>query len=53
LEEYGVGDFLRTFRVGEQIDASRISAEYSNGVLKLRLPKAEAVRPRKIKVDAK
>ena len=50
LREYGVGGFIRTFRVGDQIDASRISAEYADGVLKLHLPKAEAVRPRKIDV---
>lgn len=51
--EYGVGDFYRTFRVSEHIDATRISAEYANGVLTLHLPKVEAVKPRKIKVKAK
>lgn len=50
LREYGVGGFVRTFRVGDQIDASRITAEYADGVLKLHLPKAEAIRPRKIEV---
>jgi HSP20 family protein len=52
-QEYGVGDFYRTFRVSEQIDTSRISAEYAGGVLTLHLPKVEAVKPRKIKVAAK
>jgi HSP20 family protein len=52
-QEYGVGDFYRTFRVSEQIDASRISAEYTGGVLTLHLPKVEAMKPRKIKVAAK
>ena len=52
-QEYGVGDFYRTFRVSEQIDASRISAEYAAGVLTLHLPKVEAVKPRKIKVAAR
>jgi|GEM_PF-115466 len=51
LREYGVGGFVRTFRVGEQVDASRISAEYADGVLTLHLPKAEALRPRKIAVN--
>lgn len=50
LTEYGVGDFYRTFRVSEQIDASKIHAEYSDGVLRLHLPKVEAVKPRKIEV---
>jgi len=51
--EYGVGDYYRTFRVSEQIDASRISAEYSAGILTLHLPKTEAVKPRKIQVEGK
>jgi len=52
-KEYGVGDYYRTFRVSEHIDASRISAEYSAGVLMLHLPKAEAVKPRKIQVQTR
>jgi HSP20 family protein len=50
LQEYGVGDFYRTFQISEAVDASRISAEFSDGVLILHLPKAEAVKPRKIAV---
>jgi HSP20 family protein len=53
LQEYGVGDFYRTFRVSEQIDASKISAEYKDGVLSLHLPKVEAMKPRQIKVERK
>ena len=52
LCEYGVGDYVRTFRVGEAIDASKIEAEVSNGVLTLHLPKAEAAKTRKIAVRA-
>ncbi|HVX11064.1 MAG TPA: Hsp20/alpha crystallin family protein [Pirellulales bacterium] len=50
-QEYGVGDFYRTFRVSERIDATKISADYRDGVLVLHLPKTEAVKPRKIKVE--
>jgi HSP20 family protein len=50
MQEYGVGNFDRTFRVSEQIDASRIRAEYLDGVLTLHLPKVEAAKPRKIAV---
>ena len=50
MQEYGVGDFHRTFQVSEIIDVTRISAEYKDGVLILHLPKTEAVKPRKIAV---
>src|SRR5262249_47109037 len=49
--EYGVGDFHRSFRVSEQVDSSRIHAQYANGVLTVHLPKAEAAKPRKIQVS--
>jgi len=52
LREFGVGDYYRTFRVSEQIDPARITAEYRDGVLFLHLPKAEAAKPRKIAVEA-
>ena len=52
LYEYGVGDFHRSFRVSEQVDPNRIHAEYKDGVLTVHLPKAEAAKPKKIKVAA-
>ena len=51
LEEYGVGDYYRTFRLGKEVDASKIEARVAGGVLTLKLPKVEAVRPRKIAVN--
>lgn len=50
LREYGVGDFYRSFQVSEAVDASRITAEFADGVLTLHLPKTEAVKPRKIAI---
>ena len=50
VHEYGIGDYYRTFRVSEAIDAAKITAEYADGVLTLRLPKAESTKPRKIDV---
>jgi HSP20 family protein len=52
-QEFGIGDYHRSFRVSEQIDPSRITAECVDGVLTLHLPKAESVKPRKIAVQAR
>ncbi len=52
LCEYGIGDFYRTFRVSEVIDSQRISAECTDGVLVLHLPKVDAIKPRRIEVSA-
>lgn len=52
LEEYAVGPYVRSFRLGQAIDAARITAEYVDGVLTLRLPKIDAVKPRRIAVKS-
>jgi len=50
--EYGVGGYYRAFTLGEMIDREGIKAQMKNGVLVLRLPKAERARARRITVDA-
>lgn len=50
LREYGVGDWFRSFEIGEGIDAAKIEAELTDGVLTLHLPKAQRLMPRKIAV---
>jgi HSP20 family protein len=52
VQEYEVGDFHRAFRVSQDVDGSKISAELKNGLLTLRLPKTEAARPRRITVKS-
>jgi HSP20 family protein len=47
-----VGDYRRTFTIADGIDGDKIEATVTNGVLKLVLPKAEAVKPKKIEVRA-
>lgn len=51
-QEYGVGDFHRTFVIGESIDATKITAEVHQGVLTIHLPKSEAVKPKRIEVKS-
>jgi HSP20 family molecular chaperone IbpA len=48
--EYQVGGYGRRFTLGNQVDQSKINASMENGVLTLVLPKAEAVKPRKIAI---
>ena len=42
--------FKRSYRLPTEVDGDRIEAELKNGVLSVRLPKAEAAKPRNIKV---
>jgi|TARA_B110000495_G_C22967862_1_gene567770 HSP20 family protein len=49
-QEYGVGDFHRSFRIGDGINADSITATYRDGVLSVSLSKAEAIKPRKIDI---
>jgi HSP20 family molecular chaperone IbpA len=51
-QEYGVGDFLRSFILSEEVDHERITATMNNGVLKVVLPKAPQTKPRRIEVNA-
>lgn len=50
--EYEVGNYERSFRLAEDIDAERIKAEMKNGVLRVELPKREAVQPKRIQIKA-
>jgi len=50
--EYGVGGFYRRFTLGEEIDRDGIKAQLKNGVLTLRLPKAEHAKVRRIAITA-
>src|SRR5512139_3730756 len=52
LAEYGVGDYQRVFTLTSEVDRERIQASVKNGVLTLSLPKAEALKTRKIPVKA-
>ncbi len=47
------GTFARSFSLPQTVDAARVAAEYTNGVLNVTVPKREEVRPRQIKVDVK
>jgi len=48
--EYDTGDYQRSFNLTDTINRDKIDAKYTNGVLKLILPKIEPVKPKKIEV---
>ena len=50
--ERQTGSFARTFELPFDIQAERVTAEFANGVLTVKLPKSEAHRPMKVSVKA-
>jgi HSP20 family protein len=45
------GAFSRSFSLPRTVDASKVAADYKDGVLTVRLPLREEAKPRQIKVD--
>ena len=50
--EIRYGAFNRSFTLPVKVDADQAEANYENGVLTLRLPKAASIRPKQIKVGS-
>jgi HSP20 family protein len=50
--ERGTGEFTRVVRLPIEVDANRVEATLKDGVLLVKLPKAESAKPKKIKVAA-
>jgi HSP20 family protein len=49
--ERSYGTFSRSFTLPNTVDPSKVSAEYKNGVLTVKLPFREEARPRTINVE--
>ncbi len=50
-QERQYGKYVRSMRLGGEVDAGKVKAQYKDGVLTLTLPKAEEVKPKKIDVE--
>jgi HSP20 family protein len=53
LRERPTGNFSRVLTLPDELDAAKAEADVTNGVLTLRIPKAEDAKPKSIKVVAK
>ncbi len=53
LRELPGGSFRREIRLPSALEPDKVEAGITDGILNLRLPKAESVRPKTIKVQAK
>jgi HSP20 family protein len=50
--ERSYGQFVRSFSLPNNVDRERIKADFSDGLLKIELPKREDAKPRTIKITA-
>ena len=48
--ERSYGTFFRSFTLPDAADGSKVSAEFKDGVIKVRLPKSEKAKPKTIEV---
>ncbi len=48
--EVSLPRYRRVFTLSKELDTDKVAAEFNNGLLKLRIPKAEHAQPRKIEI---
>jgi len=53
VRELPSGSFNRTLRLPVPLDAENVEADITDGILTLRLPKAESARPKQIKIQSR
>ena len=48
--ERAYGSFMRSFTLPEDADGTKVTAEYKDGLLNVRVPKSEKAKPKTIEV---
>ncbi len=51
IREREFGKFMRSIRLPHTVDVEKVSAEYKDGILKIRLPKKEEFKPKEIQIS--
>jgi HSP20 family protein len=51
LQEIRRGRFVRTLNLPEGLEPDKAAATFEDGILTLRIPKAEVIKPRQIKIQ--
>ena len=51
--ERGYGSFTRSFTLPPSVDAKKISAEFKDGLLEVKLPKLEQAKPTEVEIKVK
>ncbi len=49
--EINLPRYRRVFALSKELDSEKISAQFEHGVLKLSIPKAEHLQPRKVQIN--
>jgi len=50
LKETEIGNFYRRFKISDSVDESKVDAKLENGILNVKLPKQERVKPKTIEI---
>ncbi len=51
--ERSYGEFMRSFTLPSFVDASKVNAEFKDGLLRVTMPKREEAKPKQIEVKVK
>jgi HSP20 family protein len=52
VRQWQIGDFYRSFRIGDEYDKEHVKARLDNGLLEVRIPRREERKPKRIEVTA-